>query len=75
MDDSYEEKFRRELYQKYDACKKILIPKDGYYSTIEVVKSAATNPATKNRHGYYLLQSMSKFSAYNFTSCTFPSRN
>ena len=47
MDDSHEEKFRRELYKKYDACKKILIPKDGYYSTIEVVKSAATNPATK----------------------------
>ena len=56
MDDSYEEKFRRELYKKYDACKKILIPKDEHYSTIKDVESAATNPATKDRHGYYLLQ-------------------
>ena len=56
MDDSYEEKFKRELYIKYETCKKILMPRDQYYSTIEDVKSAAANPATKNRHCYYLLQ-------------------
>ena len=56
MDDSYEEKFKRELYKKYEICKKIMIRKDEYYSTIEDVKSCAANLASKNRHGYYLLQ-------------------
>ena len=32
------------------------MPKEEYYSTLEDMKSAAANPATKNRHGYYLLQ-------------------
>ena len=31
------------------------MPKEEYYSTLEDMKSAAANPATKNRHGYYLL--------------------
>ena len=56
MDDSYEQRFLRELYKKYEICKKILMPKEEYYSTLEDMKSAAANPATKNRHGYYLLQ-------------------
>ena len=56
MADSYEEKYKRELYKKYEICNKIMIPKDEYYSTIEDVKSCAANLASKNRHGYYLLQ-------------------
>ena len=39
MDLSVEAQFRNELYNKYAALKKVLIPKDEYYSTIEELKA------------------------------------
>ena len=55
MDQSNEDQFKAELYKKYDACKKVLIPKDQYISMIEDLKVAASNNQAKSRHGYYLL--------------------
>ncbi|KAK6181585.1 hypothetical protein SNE40_009410 [Patella caerulea] len=55
MAESYENQFNAELFKKYEICKKILIPKEVYFTMIENIKAAAGAGGTKNRHGYYLL--------------------
>ena len=35
MVESYEDKFKAELYKRYNQCKKVLIPKDEYFTMIE----------------------------------------
>ena len=51
MAESYEDKFRTELYKNYE----VLIPKDAYFTMLEDLKTAAADTGTKNKHGYYLL--------------------
>ena len=41
MAESYEDKFKAELYKRYNQCKKVLIPKDEYFTMIEELKAAA----------------------------------
>ena len=41
MAESYEDKFKAELYKRYNHCKKVLIPKDEYFTMIEELKAAA----------------------------------
>ena len=55
MSESFETKFREELYKKFDICKRVLIPKEAYYTMIEDLKTAAKPGGSKNRHEYYLL--------------------
>ena len=55
MAESYEDKFKTELYKKYEVCRKVLIPNDAYFTMLEYLKTAAPDTGTKNRHGYYLL--------------------
>ena len=49
MAESYEDKFKTEV------CRKVLIPKDAYFTMLEDLKTAAADTGTKNRHGYSLL--------------------
>ena len=49
------EKFRSELYKKYEECKKILIPKEQYFKMIEDIREAALTTSSKSRRDYYLL--------------------
>jgi uridine kinase len=51
MDLSVEVKFINELYKKYASLKKVLIPKDEYYKTIEV---ASSESKSKFHHQYNL---------------------
>ena len=44
MAESYEDKFKTELYKKY-----------AYFTMLEDLKTAAADTGTKNKHGYYLL--------------------
>ena len=60
-----EEKFKSELYKKYEKLKKVLIPKDQYFMMIEELKAISTDTKKKSREGYYLL---SKWVAYNLVS-------
>ena len=47
---------KRELFKRYDECKKYLIPKSElYYKIIDSLKSASALIHTKSRTGYYLL--------------------
>ena len=55
MAESYEDKFKTELYKKYEVCRKVLIPKDAYFTMLEDLKTAAADTGTKNKHGYHLL--------------------
>ena len=55
MAESYEDKFKTELYKKYEVCRKVLIPKDAYFTMLEDLKTVAADTGTKNRQGYYLL--------------------
>jgi len=55
MADTYELKFREDLFKKYNTCKKYLIPKDIYLDTIEQCKVAARDASAKSRHEYYIL--------------------
>uniref|UniRef100_H2YWF5 Integrase catalytic domain-containing protein n=1 Tax=Ciona savignyi TaxID=51511 RepID=H2YWF5_CIOSA len=55
MVDIIKDKFRLKLYQKYEICKKVLIPKNEYYKMIEDLKAASAYGGTKSRHDYYLL--------------------
>ena len=55
MAEFYEDKFKTELYKKYEVCRKELIQKDAYFTMLEDLKTAAADTVTKNRHGYYLL--------------------
>ena len=38
MDKSVENRFKVELYNKYDLLKKVMLPKDEYFKTIEKFK-------------------------------------
>ena len=55
MAESCEDKFKTELYKKYEICRKVLMPKDAYFTMLEYLKTATADTGTKNRHGYYLL--------------------
>ena len=35
MAESYEDKFKTELYKKYEVCRKVLIPKDAYFTILD----------------------------------------
>ena len=50
-----ENKFRSELYKKYEECKKILIPKEQYFKMIEDIIETALTTSSKSRREYYLL--------------------
>ena len=41
MAESYEDKFKAELYKRYNHCKEVLIPKDVYFTMIEELKAAS----------------------------------
>ena len=51
MVDSLENRFKRDLYAKYEQTKKNFIPKDLYFEMIENIKTAEQS---KSRHLYYL---------------------
>ena len=53
--ESYEDEFKAKLYKKGEVCRKVLIPKDAYFTMLEDFKTVAADTGTKNRHGYYLL--------------------
>ncbi|KAG1682661.1 KRAB-A domain-containing protein 2 [Nymphon striatum] len=55
MDSTAAETFQRALFDKYEVLKKVLIPKNQYYSIIEEVKRLTSDPSTKTHQGYYLL--------------------
>ena len=47
---------KRELIQQFAECEKHnIIPKNEYYHTIGILKSAAVNAKSKTRNEYYLL--------------------
>ena len=48
MAESYEDKFKTELYKKYEVCRKVLIPK---YVMLEGLKTAPGDTRPKNRNG------------------------
>lgn len=56
MTESFEDKFKTELYKKHEVIKKIFIPKEQYFQIIENVKAAAAQTTAKTRQEYYLLQ-------------------
>ena len=68
MAESYQDKFKTELYKKYEVCRKVLILKDAYFTMLEDLKTAAADTGTKNRHGYYLL---SKENVFQYNQCQF----
>ena len=43
MAESYEDEFKTELYKKYEVCRKVLIPKDAYFTMLEDLKTAAAD--------------------------------
>ena len=49
MSESFETKFREELYKKFDICKRVLIPKEAYYTMIEDLKTAAKPGGSKKQ--------------------------
>jgi hypothetical protein len=53
---SVEDKFKQELFQRHGVCKRVYIPKDEYFATIEQLKEAGNNQKTKTRQEYYILQ-------------------
>ena len=53
---TFEDRFKSQLYGKYQKCEKYLIPKEQYNQTIEEIKLAAQDSSSKSRHGYYILQ-------------------
>ena len=55
MADNFEDKFKAELFKKYKACEKVLIPKEQYFSMIDQLKAVANTSKKKSRNGYYLL--------------------
>ena len=55
MSDSIEDRFKRNLFERYERNKKYLIPKNVYYTMLEDVKVASQNKNTKCRQHYYLL--------------------
>ena len=55
MAESYEDILKTQLYKKYEVCRRLLIPKDVYFTVLEDLKTAAADCGTKSRHGYYLL--------------------
>ena len=54
-DNSFEEKFKQDLYKKYEICKRNLLPKDEYNKTIEDLKAAGEATTKKDRQSYYHL--------------------
>ena len=54
MAESIEDKFKKELLDKYTKNKKYLIPKDEYYKLIEEIKTG-NQAVNKNRQHYYKL--------------------
>ena len=57
MAESYKDQFKIELYKNYEVCRKVLIPKDAYFTMLEDLKTAAADTGTKNKHGYHCYQS------------------
>ena len=55
MDTQAEDKFKRELFDKYQKTKKTFIPKDEYYQLVDEVKAVSQQTNLKTRHEYYLL--------------------
>ena len=55
MSGSIEDRFKRDLFERYERNRKYLIPKDVYYTMLEDVKVASQNKNTKCRQHYYLL--------------------
>ena len=53
---SVEDKFKEELFERHGSCKRIYIPKDEYFATIEQLKEASKKEKTKTRQEYYNLQ-------------------
>ena len=46
MAESYEDKFKTDLYKKYEVCRKVLIPKDAYFTMLEDHNTAAADIGT-----------------------------
>ena len=55
MDNQAEERFKRELLEKFEKTKKNFLPKDEYFQLVEEVKVASQQTTIKTRHEYYLL--------------------
>ena len=52
---SLDDRFKRDLYERYKSKKKHLIPKDVSYIMLENVKVASQNKSTKSRQHYYFI--------------------
>ena len=53
--ENVENKFKSELYKRYNAGARHLIPKEKYFTTINDVKVAAAQRKDKSRYQYYIL--------------------
>ena len=53
--ENIENKFKSELYKRYNAGARHLIPKEKYFTTINDVKVAAAQRKDKSRYQYYIL--------------------
>ena len=54
MEVPVEYRFKRELFKKYEACKKVYIPKEEYFLIIDQQKMISVDTKTKT-HEYYLI--------------------
>ena len=53
-----EDHCKRELFKKYEACKRVYIPKEEYFLIMDQLKKISVDDKKKTHHQYYL---MSKF--------------
>ena len=55
MEVPVEDRFKRELFKKYEACKKVYIPKEEYFLISDQQKMISVDTKKKTHHEYYLI--------------------
>ena len=55
MEVPVDDRFKRELFKKYEACKKVYIPKEEYFFIIDQLKMISVDTKKKTYHEYYLI--------------------
>ena len=55
MEVTVEDRFKRELFKKYEECKRVYIPKEEYFLIMEQLKKIAIDSGTKTHQQYYLI--------------------
>ena len=55
MEVPVEDRFKRDLFKKYEACKKVYIPKEEYFVIIDQLKMISVDTKKKTHHEHYLI--------------------